>query len=66
MVIYFNYLYVWGDICWCGDFGGISRECIFLVDKCEEATSSGGVRPSLLYAPCECVCVVENEFEFWE
>ena len=30
-----------------------------MMDKCEEASSAGGIRHSLLYAPCECMCVVE-------
>ena len=63
MVIYFYYLQVWGDISWRGNFGDISKECLFIVDKCEYATSSGGIGHSLLYAPCECMCVVKNEFK---
>ena len=66
MVVYLNYLDVWGDIDWCGNFCNISRECIFLMDKCKQASSSGGIGHSLLYTSCEGMCVVKNKFEFWE
>ena len=41
-------------------------KCIFIVDKGEEATSPGSIRHPLLYAPCEGMGVVKNEFEFRE
>ena len=63
MVIYFYDLKVGRDISGCGNFGNISRKCIFIMDKGEKTASTGGVRHSLSNASCECMCVVENKFE---
>ena len=65
-MLYFYYLQVVGDICWCGYLGNVARECVFLMNECEKTTSSRGVRHSLLYASCKGVCVVKNEFVFRE
>ena len=62
----FYNLQVRGDVCWCGYLGDISRKCVFPMNECKKTTSSGGVRHSLLYAPCKGVCVVKNEFVFRE
>lgn len=62
MVVNMDYLREWNNISWRGDFSKISRVCIFVKNKGEEASSSKYVGYSLINTSCECKSIVENNF----